>query len=108
MDRGTISGFTISTLSIRAPSSSSDSAVRYISYTTFRQHLAEYMDDVCDSRAALHVTRRNARTVVLLSEEEFESIVEMVHLLRSPANARRLQRSVHNANTGKLIGRDID
>ena len=42
----------------------------HVSYTAFRQHLAKYMDEVCDSDAALHVTRQNARTVVLLSEEE--------------------------------------
>jgi antitoxin YefM len=79
----------------------------HVSYTAFRQHLAEYMDEVCDSRAALHVTRQNARTVVLLSEDEYEGIMETLHLLRSPANAKRLRRSIRNADAGKLIERDI-
>jgi antitoxin YefM len=82
--------------------------VSHVSYTAFRQHLAKYMDEVCDSHAALHVTRQNARTVVLLSEEEYEGMVETLHLLRSPANARRLMRSINNAKTGKLINREID
>jgi antitoxin YefM len=80
----------------------------HVPYTTFRQNLAEYMDEVCDSRAPLHVTRQNARTVVLLSEEEYEGIMETLHLLRSPTNAKRLQRSIRNADAGKLIERDID
>ncbi len=80
----------------------------HVSYTAFRQHLAKYMDEVCDSHAALHVTRQNARTVVLLSEEEYEGMMETLHLLRSPANARRLLRSINNARTGKLIKREID
>jgi len=80
----------------------------HVSYTAFRQHLAKYMDEVCDSHAALHVTRQNARTVVLLSEEEYECMMETLHLLRSPANARRLLRSINNAKAGKLIRREID
>ncbi len=80
----------------------------HVSYTAFRQHLAELMDEVCDSRAPLHVTRQNARTVVMMSEDEYEGIMETLHLLRSPANAKRLLRSIRNANAGKLIEREID
>ena len=82
--------------------------MKHVSYSTFREHLAEYMDEVCDNRAALHVTRQNARTVVVLSEEEYEAMMETLHLLRSPANAERLLRSVANADAGKLIEREID
>ena len=32
-------------------------AMSTVSYTDFRQHLAKYMDEVCDIHAALHVTR---------------------------------------------------
>lgn len=80
----------------------------HVSYSAFRQRLAEYMDQVCDSREALHVTRQNARTVVVLSEEEFEGMMETLHLLRSPANAKRLLHSIGNAKAGKLVERDID
>ena len=31
------------------------------------------MDEVCDDRAPLFVTRQNARTVVLMAEDEYES-----------------------------------
>ena len=75
----------------------------HVSYTEFRQHLAEYMDRVWDSRAPLKVTRQNARSVVMLSEAEYESMMETLHLLRSPANSARLLRSITNADAGKLI-----
>jgi antitoxin YefM len=65
----------------------------HVSYTDLRNNLAKYMDEVCDSHAPLHVTRQNARTVVMVSEEDFESLMETVHLLKSPANAERLLRS---------------
>jgi antitoxin YefM len=71
-----------------------------------RQNLVKYMDEVCDSRAPLVVTRQNARPVVMLSLEEYESIAETLHLLRSPANAERLLRSIASADAGEASDRD--
>jgi hypothetical protein len=45
---------------------------------------------VCNGRAPLVITRRNARSVVLMSEEDYDGLTETVHLLNSPANAARL------------------
>jgi antitoxin YefM len=79
----------------------------HVSYSELRGNLATYMDSVCDSRAPLFVTRQNARSVVLMSEEDYEGLIETVHLLRSPANAARLLRSIEQADKGKLVKRDI-
>jgi antitoxin YefM len=74
----------------------------HVSYTALRERLADYMDRVCDSCAPLHVTRQGARSVVILSEGEYESLMETAHLLRSPANARRLLAAIADADAGKL------
>jgi antitoxin YefM len=79
----------------------------HVSYTDFRERLAAFMDQVCDGRAPLHVTRQRGRTVVVVSEEEFDGWMATVHLLRSPANARRLLASVAAANAGKLRERGL-
>jgi antitoxin YefM len=79
----------------------------HVSYTELRTNLAKYMEEVCDSRAPLHITRQNARTVVMVSEEEYEGMIETLHLLRSPANAERLRRSIKASESGKLTKRDI-
>jgi antitoxin YefM len=79
----------------------------HVSYTELRTNLAKYMDEVCDSRSPLHITRQNARTVVMVSEEEYEGMLETLHLLRSPANAARLRSSIRVADAGKLVERDI-
>ena len=79
----------------------------HVSYTELRTKLAKYMEEVCDSRAPLHITRQNARTVVMLSEEEYEGMVETLHLLRSPANAARLRRSIKASDAGKLTEREL-
>ena len=79
----------------------------HVSYTELRANLAGLMDEVCDSRVPLHVTRQNARTVVMVSEEEYEGLMETVHLLRSPANATRLVQSIKEANDGTLTEHDL-
>jgi antitoxin YefM len=79
----------------------------HVSYTELRTNLAKYMDEVCDSHAPLHITRQNARTVVMVSEEEYEGMLETLHLLSSPKNAERLRRSIKAADAGKLVERKL-
>ena len=79
-----------------------------VSYTELRQNLARYMDEAVASRAPILVTRQGGKgNVVLLSEEEFESWQETVHLLRSPANAARLLRSIRSAEAGQTQQREL-
>jgi antitoxin YefM len=49
-----------------------------VSYSELRNKLASYMDEVCDSHAPLLVTRQNARSVVIMAEEDYDG------LMRSP------------------------
>jgi antitoxin YefM len=79
----------------------------HVSYSDLRKNLASYMEGVCDSRAPLVVTRQNARSVVLMSEEDYEGLMETVHLLKSPANAARLLRSIKEADEGKVREREL-
>jgi antitoxin YefM len=79
----------------------------HVSYTQFRNNLASYMDEVCNGRAPLVITRRNARSVVLMSEEDYDGLMETVHLLNSPANAGRLLRSIADADQDRLTEREI-
>jgi antitoxin YefM len=43
----------------------------------------------------------------MLSEEEYEGMLETLHLLRSPANAGRLLRSIESADAGTLTEHKI-
>jgi len=79
----------------------------HVSYSKLRDNLAAYMDEVCNGRAPLVITRRNARSVVLISEEDYDGLIETVHLLNSPANAARLLRSIADADQDKLTERAI-
>jgi antitoxin YefM len=61
-----------------------------ISYSEARERLASLMDAVEATRDVVVITRRGHANVVLIAEDELASLQETAHLLRSPANARRL------------------
>ncbi|MFF2277918.1 type II toxin-antitoxin system Phd/YefM family antitoxin [Agromyces sp. NPDC058126] len=44
---------------------------------------------------------------VLLSKDEYDSLTETAHLLRSPANARRLLRALEAVEAGETVEHDI-
>jgi antitoxin YefM len=79
----------------------------HVSYSELRNNLATYMDKVCDDKAPLFVTRQNCRSVVLMSEDDYDGLMETLHLLKSPANAERLLRSIKDADEDKLTVHDL-
>lgn len=70
-------------------------------YSDFRQKLKTYLDEVFNSHTPLHVTRTKGENIVVLSEADYESIMETFYLLKSPKNAERLQRSIQQYKRGK-------
>jgi len=80
----------------------------HVSYTELRQNLKRHLDKVCDDRAPLVVTRRNAEPVVVLSLTEYEALEETLHLLSNPANAERLLKSIAQAEAGQLVEHEIE
>lgn len=70
-------------------------------YSDFRQKLKGYLDAVFNSHTPLHVTRTKGENIVVLSEADYESIMETFYLLKSPKNAERLQRSVKQYHQGR-------
>lgn len=61
-----------------------------LTYTDARANLKDVMDRVVADMAQVVVTRRKAAPVVMVSLEEWNSIIETFHLLSSPKNAQRL------------------
>jgi antitoxin YefM len=70
-------------------------------YTALRERLAGFLDQVTNDREVVIVRRRGARDVALISADELSSLNETAHLLRSPANARRLMQALGRAERGE-------
>jgi antitoxin YefM len=75
--------------------------MKAITYTAAREGLASAMDQVCRDRAPVIITRNREQAVVMMSLEEYEELEETAHLLRSPANARRLLAAIQALESGK-------
>jgi antitoxin YefM len=71
------------------------------SYTELRENLASYLDRVVDDREIVVVRRRGARDVAIIAAEELAGMAETVHLLRSPANAKRVLESLRELDRGR-------
>ncbi len=78
-----------------------------ITYTYARSNLATTMDDVCDDHLPVIITRKSERSVVMMSLEDYEALEETAHLLRSPKNARRLQESIAELESGNGVERAL-
>jgi antitoxin YefM len=78
-----------------------------ITYSEARSKLAETMEKVCDDHAPIIITRKNSRSVVMISLDDFKSLEETSYLLRSPRNARRLLESIAELESGGGTKREL-
>lgn len=79
-----------------------------ISYTAFRQHLAKTMDDVCSSHRPVAVSRSGHEPAVLISLEDYESLVETAYLLENSQNREVLKKGLRELAHGEAAVREVD
>ena len=84
-----------------------ENAMNVCTFTELREHLRERLDQVHQTRTPLLVTRQNAAAAVVIDKEEYDGIMETLHLLRSPVNAARLIASITAAEAGRSVSRDL-
>lgn len=67
-------------------------------YTSLRQNLASILDEVIEDRGYIIVSRSGKEDVAILAASELSNLMETVHLLKSPANARKLFAAMERAD----------
>jgi antitoxin YefM len=76
-------------------------------YTEFRKELKDYLDNVELNNETLIIKRGSGKGTVLISLEEYNSIMETLHLLSSKKNAWRLYESIEQMKSGKTVQHDL-
>jgi antitoxin YefM len=76
-------------------------------YTEFRTGLKNYLDNVEFNNETLIIKRGSGKGTVLLSLDEYNSIMETLHLLSSKKNAKRLFESIKQMKTGKKVQHNL-
>ena len=75
-------------------------SMRVISYSDARSQLKQVIDQVVADSDITVIARRDANNAVLMSLDTYNSMVETMHLLRSPSNARHLAKSIAQYQKG--------
>ncbi len=70
-------------------------------FSEFRTNLKMYLDNVEDNNKILIVKRKTGKGTAMISLDEYNSIMETVHLLSSKTNANRLYESINQMKNGK-------
>lgn len=81
--------------------------MRIVSFTEARNSLKAVLDSVVNDADTAIITRRDAEDAVVMSLDYYNSLMETVHLLRSPANAEHLNRSIAQFKAGQVTQRDL-
>lgn len=75
--------------------------MRVINFSEARNNLKNVLDQVAEDADYTVITRRDAGDAVVMSLDQFNSLIETFHLLKSPANAAHLAKSIKQYQTGK-------
>ena len=80
--------------------------MRVVNFSEARNNLKRILDQVVEDSDYTVITRRDSEDTVVMSLDSFNSFMETFHLLKSPANAVHLKRSIEQYKTGKVQRRD--
>ncbi len=78
-----------------------------VSYSEARDNLKAVMDKAASDRAPILITRQRGENVVMISAEEWAGMEETMHLMRSPANAKRLMEGIARLDAGEGEEHDL-
>lgn len=81
--------------------------MRITNFTDLRTNLKYHLDSVVQDNTPLIVQRPNGESVVVISLEDYNSMVETEYLLSNPTNVEHLRKSMEQANNGETIQVDI-
>ena len=76
--------------------------MRVINFSDARNSLKNVIDRVVEDADCTIIARRDAPDAVVMSLDTFNSLMETVHLLKTPANAAHLAKSIAEFRKGKV------
>ena len=79
-----------------------------VNYSEFRSNMKNYMDSTYQNHETLIVTRKKGENIVVMSVEDYNSLMETNHLLSSPNNAKHLLESIEQAKAGRTKIKTIE
>ena len=75
--------------------------MRVINFSDARNQLKQVIDQVVDDADFTVISRRDAQDAVVMSLDTFNSLMETLNLMKSPANAKHLEKSINQYRKGQ-------
>ncbi len=82
--------------------------MRVVSFTEARNGLKSVLDQVLNDADCTVITRRDSEDAVVMSLDYYNSLMETVYLLKSPANAEHLRKSIEQYQKGEVRERKLE
>ncbi|MFT6101414.1 MAG: antitoxin YefM [Arenicella sp.] len=76
--------------------------MKVVNFSEARNQLKSVLDQVVNDADYTIISRRDAEDAVVMSLDHFNGLMETVHLLKSPANATHLSKSIKHYREGKI------
>jgi len=71
-----------------------------------RQHLSKFVDEAVKTHTRFDITRNGTRAAVLLSADDFDSLMETLDVLSDADLVRDIQDGLRDAEAGKVFSHD--
>lgn len=81
--------------------------MKVINFSEARNNLKAVLDRVADDADYTVISRRDREDAVVMSLDFFNSLMETFHLLKTPANAEHLAKSIMQYNNGQIKEREL-
>jgi len=81
--------------------------MQIVSFTEARNGLKSVLDRVVNDADCTVITRGDSEDAVVMSLDYFNSLMEIVYLLKSPANAEHLRKSIEQYRKSDAQERDL-
>ena len=81
--------------------------MQVVNFTEARNHLKNVLDRVVVDADYTVISRRDAEDAVVMSLDQFNGLMDTVHLLKVPANKDHLAKSIEQYNSHKLVKHDL-
>lgn len=81
--------------------------MRIINFSEARNHLKSVLDQVVNDKDYTVISRRDSDDAVVMSLDHFNSLMETVHLLKSPANVMHLEKSINQYHSGQVTEQEL-
>ena len=77
--------------------------MQVVPFTEARNNLKTILNQVIEDTDCILITRDDAKDTVVMSLDYYNSLMETLHLLKTPANAAHLQKSIKQFRQGKAM-----